>query len=595
MRTALDRQGPEQPKTPELYPALAATEPLVLALQRTAGNHAVGRMLSRRVQDRPSAHPQIQLGSSDAAEVTILQTRLNEDGADPAVAVTGTFDAATRTAVLAFQGRHGLKVDGIVGIRTWGVLDELERRGIAGPQQTVLDDVQPVTQEDHDAIEAILHPGHSGGAPGPAMTDHEPGGAYETQVLDALDRLHAATVSALVATPAVDMNHAARVSTAAQEEVERFFGSTIALASRKPTGEWHPGSSFMGLADATTRPMGTGDIIGWTDYFMDNGSYEPAQIAAGFHFDSTRATPDRRAHDRVRNLWLNTRDGRRKAREMARAWPAEASTGTVFLQLRDPGYQDRVGMWDLFMTLVHEFMHLVTHPNYGNAADLIGGGARDVLIEGMDEHMSQQVWPVVRDRAAGDPALRTIVEGPFFSATPDPAEYADGADIDRRVKAHVYDSMTDADAIAAQVGEANVRAAFFMGHVEAIGIGAGTASETPLGRIGTWTPGGGGTPDTYVVPPAGETLQQVRDRTNATTVSDAAGTEQTDPAHAFAGGETLTIPGVRWHVGIAEDTRGQVATQHGISQAALERANGLAPDRPQTLVGAGTLLLIPLP
>ena len=136
-------------------------------------------------------------------------------------------------------------------------------------------------------------------------------------------------------------------------------------------------------------------------------------------------------------------------------------------------------MWDLFMTLVHEFMHLVTHPNYGNAADLIGGGGRDILIEGMDEHMSQQVWPAVRDRAFGDLALRTLVEGPFLNdPAPKAEDYADGSEIDKRIKGHVYDSMGDADAIASRVGEANVRAAYFMGHVEAIGIGAGSASET---------------------------------------------------------------------------------------------------------------------
>ena len=51
---------------------------------------------------------------------------------------------------------------------------------------------------------------------------------------------------------------------------------------------------------------------------------------------------------------------------------------------------------------------------------------------------------------------------------------------------------------------------------------------------------------------------------------------------------------MRWHTGIAEDTRGQVAGQHGITQAALERANDLPADKPTTPVAAGTLLLIPL-
>src|SRR5262245_14890714 len=233
-------------------------------------------MLARLVENKVPTHPVLKVGSSNKAEIEHLQTRLNEDGADPVLDVNGKYDAVTKAAVIAFQGRHGLKPDGIVGIRTWGVLDELERRGIAGPEPTVVDDETPVDQTTHDEVEGILHPGHSGGLPGPAMTDHEPGGMYETMVLDALDQLYTETISALAPTAAVDMNHANRVSAAAQEEVEKFFGSSITLASRKPTGDWHPGSSKMGLRDATTRPMSQGDVLGWTEYFMDNGSYAPA-------------------------------------------------------------------------------------------------------------------------------------------------------------------------------------------------------------------------------------------------------------------------------------------------------------------------------
>ena len=590
----------------EAQPSTARGANAVLALQRQAGNQAVARYLAgapitlqRLVQDRPATHPVLRKGllvrGPNAVQVEHLQTRLNEDGAEPVLIVDGIFGPLTHAAVVAFQGRHGLATDGEVGLRTWGIIDELERRGIEGSQVTSADEIAPVSQADHDAIESILHPGHSGGVPGPAMIDTGPGGGYETEVLAALDRLAASVIGSLVATPAVDMNHANRVSDAAQEEVEAFFGADITMASRKPTGDWHPGSSRMGLADASTRPMTEGDVLGWTEYFMDNGSYEPAQIAASKHYDSTRATPDRAEHDRVRDLWVTTHDGRNKAKQMARAWPAEASTGTVFLQLRDPSYQDRVGMWGLFGTMVHEFLHLITHPNYGNTADAIGGGARDILVEGMDDHMGQQVWPGVRARAVSDAGLRQVVEGPFFTTPAIPAEYAPGGAIDQRITGHHYNSMADADAIAARVGEPNARAAFFMGHVEALGIGAGSASELPLTGLASWTPGGGGAPDTYVVSAAGETVQEIRDRTNAGTITDSAGNELTDPALRVAGGETLTIPLLRWHTSIEEDTRGQISGQHGITQAELERANGLAAAAPSTPVAPGTLLMIPVP
>lgn len=555
----------------------------------------VATTVQRGVEDRAASHPRLARGS-EGADVETLQGRLNDEGvADPALDPDGKFGRLTDAAVRTFQARHGLLVDGIVGLRTWGVLDELDRRGIAGPTSTALDDITPVDAATHATVEGILHPSHPGGGTetGPAMTDTGRGGLYEREVVAALDRLAADVIARPVATPAVDMGHANRVGDRAQEEVESFFGSEITLSSRAPSGDWHPGSTRMGLADATTRPVSEGDILGWTDYFMDNGSYEPAQVAQAHHYDGTRARPDKAEHDRVRDVWLG-RGGRAKATQMIRSWPAEAGSGTVFLQLRDPAYQNKVGMWDLFATMVHEFLHLVTHPNYSDAAEAVGGGARDILVEGMDEHMKTQVWRAVRGTIASDTAFRTLVEGPFAAPVVNTADYEAGSPIDQQVEDHHYDSMTDADQIASTVGEPNARAAYFMGHVEAIGLGRGSASEHSLGGLASWTPGGGGQPDQYVVPPAGETVDEVRRRTGSTHVEDSGGMVWVDGTHRFGAGETLRIPGLRWHTAIAQDTRAQVANQHGIEQADLERANRLPPAPGTARIPAGTVLMIPV-
>jgi len=566
----------------------------VAARPAASASHAPGSgAVQRRVENRPASHPVVRQGSR-GPDVESLQTRLNEDGATPPLVVDGIFGPLTRAAVVAFQGRHGLDPDGVVGLRTWGVIDELGRRGIAGPTRTVLDDTRPVSQADHDAIENILNPNvPAGSTTSPAMTGTGPGGAYETEMIAALNALAASVIGNLSATPAANMAQANSMSDLAQERVQRVFGSSIALASRAPTGDFQPGSSRMGLADATTRPVDEGTILGWTAYFMDNGTYAPGQAQAAHNFDISRAVPDRAEHDRVRDLWLN-HGGRAKVTAMIRAWPAEAGTGTVFLQLRDPSYQDRVGMWGLFGTLIHEFMHLAAHPTYAAAADAIGGAARDVLVEGMDEHMTQQAWNAIRPTIAGDRALRQAVEGSFFHEPVNTADYAPGSAIDHRILDNHYDSIAQADAIAARVGEANARAAYFMGHVEAIGLGPSTRAEHSLVGLASWAPGTGGTPDRYPVPSGGETVQQIRDRTGVTEVRDSTDTVQADASHTFAAGEVLHLVGIRWHTAIAEDTRGQVATQHGISQAALERANHLTAAAPSTAIPVGTVLLIPV-
>ncbi len=562
-----------------------------------AGSAPTGAPVQRRVEDRPATHPVLSEGMRNSADVRQLQTRLNQDGAAPPLVVDGWFGPLTRAALVAFQGRHGLNDDGECGLRTWGVLDELGTQGINGPTTTVLDRTRPVSQADHDAVEQILNPNvtSSGGVTtSPAMTGNGVGGAYETEMIAALDALAAQTTGNLAATPVATMGQANNMADLAQERVQRVFGGAMVMASRQPTGDFHAGSSRMGLADATTRPVDSPTILGWTEYFMDNGSYRPGQIQSGRHFDNSRATPDRTEHDRVRDLWLNSHGGRAKVTQMIRAWPAEAGTGTVFVQLRDPSYQDRVGMWGLFATFIHEFMHLAAHPNYANAADAIGGAARDVLIEGMDEHMTQQAWNAIRPTIAGDLPLRQSVEGSLLQTPVVPADYVPGSAIDHRVLDNHYDSMTQADAIAARVGEDNVRAAYFMGHVEAIGLGPSTRGENSLAGLASWSAGTGGEPNRYPVPSGGETVQEIRDRTGATQILDAGGTEQSDVSHRFAAGEVLTVNGIRWHTAIAEDTRGQVASQRGVSQAALERANRLPAAAATTPIAAGTLLMVPV-
>lgn len=76
------------------------------------------------------AQATIKLGST-GADVTQLQNLLNAFGY--AVAVTGTFDAATDAAVRKFQSSKGLTADGIVGPMTWAALTGGSAATPAGP------------------------------------------------------------------------------------------------------------------------------------------------------------------------------------------------------------------------------------------------------------------------------------------------------------------------------------------------------------------------------------------------------------------------------------------------------------------------------
>jgi len=70
-----------------------------------------------------SAFPTLRSGSKVPA-VRTLQRNLNTiTGAK--LTVTGTFDRATRSAVIEFQKANGLTADGIVGKKTWAKIIEL--------------------------------------------------------------------------------------------------------------------------------------------------------------------------------------------------------------------------------------------------------------------------------------------------------------------------------------------------------------------------------------------------------------------------------------------------------------------------------------
>ncbi len=68
-----------------------------------------------------SEMPTLQQGATGDA-VRVLQQRLQGRGFYPGV-ISGTFDAATRNAVIAFQRSQGLAQDGVVGSNTWRLLN----------------------------------------------------------------------------------------------------------------------------------------------------------------------------------------------------------------------------------------------------------------------------------------------------------------------------------------------------------------------------------------------------------------------------------------------------------------------------------------
>lgn len=257
-----------------------------------------------------------------------------------------------------------------------------------------------------------------------------------------------------------------------------------------------------------------------------------------------------------------------------------------------PSEAVRRQQWSNWQYLAHEYIHTLEHPAFEEAR----GGNR-VLFEGFCEHFTLQAlarWVPIA-RADTDAALRGEIEGrdgagrlwPGFRAawvaTPDAGAYAEYVQHTRRIKA-----------LIGAGGENALRGAFFQGHVELIGLDpSGTILSAPLNLTD------------QVQVPAG-----IADRAAlavASGVSQAV-IARNNPALAAAGaavnfGMRVVLPGCREHV-IAEgrptfdvpggpsriETPAQIATQNGVAEADVRRAN---PAVNFATLRAGDHILIP--
>jgi peptidoglycan hydrolase-like protein with peptidoglycan-binding domain len=87
----------------------------------------VGRVTWINIDEADQSHPVLRTGST-GLPVRRLQSRMSAVGFDTG-GVDGRFGAKTETAVKKLQQNFNLTVDGVVGPRTWDVVDALENEG----------------------------------------------------------------------------------------------------------------------------------------------------------------------------------------------------------------------------------------------------------------------------------------------------------------------------------------------------------------------------------------------------------------------------------------------------------------------------------
>jgi hypothetical protein len=460
-----------------------------------------------------------------------------------------------------------------------------------------------VTQDQQTHIESILHPGTTvvvspppvSGGPAPVphvqlpdpMTGAGDNGQYEKDIWKVTKdniKYWSDQYAIAKANPALTSAEFNALADLAQAEAEAYFAPWINSASRQAGDVYHPGTYKLAgkLLDMSTIVIHQGDREWWVDYWMN-----------------TRGKPTKNAHKvsqprddaEVKRVVVKfAADAANTAQidDSIHNWPAlSVGTDTYFQRYKDSSTTEkkRSARWDIFTTMIHEFMHKLQHPNFERVHVAFGGDAQMDLREGFADLMRHELWDgpgKLADKVVSDASFRAKVEG---------GNYPYDASL---VAVHGdYDQVDQARQIRDQVGIENCKAAFFSGRTELLGIGPASSTTTPLAgsHLSEWTAADATDAETYVVPAGGETVAAIALKcgVDPAVLAKADGTPL--PAgYAPAAGERLKVPGIRYIHAIEGDTLAKLGEQYGVSENAVAAANGLAIGAALT---AGARYLIP--
>lgn len=246
-----------------------------------------------------------------------------------------------------------------------------------------------------------------------------------------------------------------------------------------------------------------------------------------------------------------------------------------------PSPAERAVKWAGWRTMVHEYIHQLEHP-----AVRAWPGRNRTISEGFCEYFTKKVLlPLLPTRAGRDVTRRTLVEGGNYGAPSsaiiggayDPGSYADYLRHVERIERHLGGT-----ALGAQNA---MKAIFFQGHLEYLGYDTSGAALTAA-------PG----PQNQITVPA--TLTTYAALAIALNVNEGtlrgANPGKTEPLSG-----RLRAPGCREHrvviaggrgSGLAGESLADIATQHGVAEAALRTAN---PGVNFATLGEGSVVIIP--
>lgn len=433
-------------------------------------------------------------GASGIA-VTKVQRALVELG--QATPVTGTVDAATSTALKAFQKSKTLTESGVVDKATMLALDAAFANYSA--EGKVLKGITSPTKPIQGTPFAV------GAAPAELLAGtHVPNADERTAVKAAFStEVKRDPVTGALPTfkrKVKGEDYGDRIEAAVNKVVDSQLKWAKPMETDRAAGhvyDWGDiekvGVQSKAAADASFGAYATGKPLKATGVdakikdawefkekalaadpaeAVDNATWRVTKILDGHAaitaIDTEHGAVQSRAEEKAIVDAIRTKIATARKAELVlihKAWPAFASGNDVFIQrvqhtdakgAVDKG-EGRTYMWQQFQTIIHEYIHTIEHPEHVKYRSTLGaqnGGF--TLREGTTDYFTKIAYNNT-DRT--NATLRKEVEGPFHEPAvvqPIPA-------------LHTYRESVNAERAAGIVGLPNMCGAFFLGRVDLIG------------------------------------------------------------------------------------------------------------------------------
>ena len=415
-----------------------------------------------------------------------VQVALGELNFGP-LAVTGTFDAATEAAVVAYQKARKLpRTDGILDDATFIKLEkeftpdhyarmgEQAPPGMAGnpkwgdaknPPKVLMTGTHELSADEKAEANSVISPAKSGP---PIGTFHESVGEgtdnmYGPKILAAMqemiDSKYGFAKSKKGAHDDGDtfsMDSIVKLGNAAKGEVDKVFGS------------WATGPEMQNNKTIKDRftyerdKQSTMDADQKHDAALQRATYLLNTEGVFSHIDQEHSA------DRTRSpesgilktvLEIIVKDNRDKLLLIvATSAAATQRDGLIKIQRMKKGGDPDEELWDKFGSMVHEYLHSLTHRRwhaYRDSKKESDPQAADALAEGVTEFLTRAVMSQINPN---DQKLHKAVIG---------HESEDEANLDR--SEHYDSEYARAHALAGVVGSQNLYAAYFLGQTKLVG------------------------------------------------------------------------------------------------------------------------------